>query len=186
MAAVQLVLILFGRSRDLINNYLWRGNLKVVGHGSRLQSGTIIRFPAKVVIGAYVHVGRGVCMTSEFSESWLTIADKAQINRGVQLDFTGGLNVGRRVLISEDVSIYTHTHGHDPRSQAQKTPLVIEKDVWIGARSQIMHGVGRIGEGAIIAAGAVVTHEVPAFAIVGGVPATVIAYRDENVEFRKS
>lgn len=56
-------------------------------------------------------------------------------------------------------------------------PVVIGDDVWIGARSIILKGV-HIGKGAVIAAGAVVTKDVPEYAIVGGVPAKVIKYRE--------
>ncbi len=55
-------------------------------------------------------------------------------------------------------------------------PIVLEDDVWVGFRSIIMSGV-RIGKGAVVAAGAVVTKDVPPYAIVGGVPAKVIRYR---------
>jgi acetyltransferase-like isoleucine patch superfamily enzyme len=54
--------------------------------------------------------------------------------------------------------------------------IVLEDDVWIGFRSTIMSGV-RIGQGAVVAAGAVVTKDVPSYAIVGGVPAQIIRYR---------
>lgn len=56
--------------------------------------------------------------------------------------------------------------------------IVVEDDVWIGYRSTIMSGV-HIGQGAVVAAGAVVTKDVPPYAIVGGVPAKVIKYRFE-------
>ena len=55
-------------------------------------------------------------------------------------------------------------------------PIVLEDDVWLGFRSTIMSGV-TIGKGAVVAAGAVVTKDVPPYAIVGGVPAKVIKYR---------
>lgn len=54
--------------------------------------------------------------------------------------------------------------------------VCIGNDVWIGMRSIIMPGV-KIGDGAVIGAGAIVTKDVPAFAVVGGVPAKVIKYR---------
>lgn len=57
-----------------------------------------------------------------------------------------------------------------------KGPIVVEDDVWIGFRSTIMSGV-TLGKGCIVAAGAVVTKDVPPYAIVGGVPAKVIKYR---------
>lgn len=55
-------------------------------------------------------------------------------------------------------------------------PIILEDDVWLGFRSTIMSGV-RIGKGAVVAAGAVVTKDVPPYAIVGGVPAKIIKYR---------
>ena len=57
-----------------------------------------------------------------------------------------------------------------------KGDIVINNDVWIGFRSTIMSGV-HIGQGAVVAAGAVVTKDVPPYAIVGGVPAKIIKYR---------
>lgn len=57
-----------------------------------------------------------------------------------------------------------------------KGDIIIEDDVWIGFRATIMSGV-HVGQGAVVAAGAVVTKDVPSYAIVGGVPAKVIKYR---------
>lgn len=62
-----------------------------------------------------------------------------------------------------------------------KGPIIVGDDVWIGERSTILSGVN-IGQGAIVAAGSVVTKDVPPYAIVGGVPAEIIKYRfDENL-----
>ena len=55
-------------------------------------------------------------------------------------------------------------------------PIIIENDVWIGYRVTILSGI-RIGNGAIVAAGSVVTRDVPPYSIVGGVPARIIRYR---------
>lgn len=60
-------------------------------------------------------------------------------------------------------------------------PIEIGNDVWIGARAIIRDGV-KIGDGAIVGAGAVVTRDVPAFAVVGGVPARVLRYRFDQAE----
>lgn len=60
-----------------------------------------------------------------------------------------------------------------------KGDIIVEDDVWIGCRATILSGV-HIGQGAVVAAGAVVTKDVPPYAIVGGVPAKVIKYRFDN------
>ncbi len=105
------------------------------------------------------------------------IGSQSQIDRDSILDFSGNLTIEERVVISEAVIIYTHSHGHNPKSEAQKTPLVIADDAWIGSRAIISEGAGRIGRGAIVAAGAVVTKEVGDWKIVGGAPARVIGDR---------
>lgn len=65
----------------------------------------------------------------------------------------------------------------EPHSEARsKGKIVIENDVWIGANAMILSGV-KIGNGAVVAAGSVVTKDVPPYAIVGGVPAKIIRYR---------
>lgn len=61
-------------------------------------------------------------------------------------------------------------------------PAVVGHDVWIGANSVIMHGVS-VGHGAVIASGAIVTRDVEPYAIVGGVPARVLKYRQPHPEF---
>lgn len=66
------------------------------------------------------------------------------------------------------------------KESVSKGDIIIDDDVWIGYRSTIMSGI-HIGQGAIVAAGSVVTKDVPPYAIVGGVPAKIIKYRfDEN------
>ena len=108
------------------------------------------------------------------------IGSHSQIDRDSILDFSGTLIIGQRVVISEAVIIYTHSHGHNPKSEAERTPLVIADDAWIGSRAIICEGVGRIGRGAIVAAGAVVTKEVGDWKIVGGAPARVIGDRSPS------
>lgn len=66
--------------------------------------------------------------------------------------------------------------GLSDNESVTRGPIVLEDDVWLGFRSTVMSGV-RIGKGAVVAAGAVVTRDVPPYAIVGGVPARVIKYR---------
>lgn len=66
--------------------------------------------------------------------------------------------------------------GLDDNESVTRGPIILEDDVWLGMRVMVMSGV-TVGKGAVIAAGAVVTKNVPPYAIVGGVPARVIKYR---------
>ncbi|MBE0412435.1 MAG: acyltransferase [Yoonia sp.] len=153
---------------------LHRAVLARVGPGCRFQAGVHFAAPNAVQIGANGYFWRGCTALSELPGGRLLIGDGVQINRDVHLDITGGLQIGDRALISEDVVIYTHDHGLDPRSAPLPIPKVIGPDVWIGMRAVILPQCRRIGQGAVIAAGAIVTRDVPAGAIVAGNPARVI------------
>ena len=100
------------------------------------------------------------------------------------LDARNGIIIGQNVNISTNVSIYTEQHDHrDPyfRSNSDNSFRVkIGNRAWIGPNVIILHGV-TIGEGAVIAAGAVVTKDVEPFTIVGGIPAKKIGERNKNL-----
>jgi acetyltransferase-like isoleucine patch superfamily enzyme len=97
---------------------------------------------------------------------------------------TGGIRVGNYVRIAAHNVIVASSHQYGSTEIPIKQQgfsakgIVIEDDVWIGAGCRILDGV-RIGRGAIIAAGAVITKDVEPFDIVGGVPAKVIRNRVE-------
>lgn len=97
------------------------------------------------------------------------------------------LTIDDYLMMGEDVMFLGSGHGFDrldvPMGQQEskeKTPLYIAGDVWIGARVVVLPGCKRIGHGAIIGAGSVVTKDVPDYAIVGGNPAKLIRYRRED------
>ena len=88
------------------------------------------------------------------------------------------VHIGNYVRIEPDVTICTDTHEVDPvirieRGASFACPIIIEDHCWIGARATILPGV-RIGRGSTVAAGAVVSKDVEAGTVVGGVPAKVI------------
>ncbi|MBP9181991.1 MAG: CatB-related O-acetyltransferase [Fuscovulum sp.] len=94
-----------------------------------------------------------------------------------------GVQMGKYVMIGPELLITGNDHRFDLPGQAvifsgrpEPKGCVIEDDVWIGARVTIMMGV-RIGRGAVVAAGAIVTKDVPAYSVVGGVPARRIRMR---------
>lgn len=97
------------------------------------------------------------------------------INHGCEFMDRGGIIIEDNVLIGPKVNLITINHPIDPllRRSTYCAAIHIGKNVWIGAASSIMPGVS-IGENSIVAANAVVTKDVPANTIVGGIPAKVI------------
>lgn len=87
----------------------------------------------------------------------------------------GGITLGDGCQIGHNVVFATLNHGNssEDRPTTYPAPIVLEKNVWVGSNSTILPGV-TVGDNAIIAAGAVVTKDVPADSIVGGVPARFI------------
>ena len=168
------------RLMDSANTILCRGNLRSLGRRSRVQAGVILRYPGSISIGDGTNVGRRAAFASEVSDSRCDIGSGVIIGRGSRVDFSGGVSIGNNVVLSEDVAILSHSHGLSPKSSPTKASLTIEDDVWIGMRSTIIEGVTRIGRGAVVAAGSVVTREVAANTVVGGVPARVIKSIDEQ------
>lgn len=108
-----------------------------------------------------------------------------QLGAHVTVDISGGVSIGDYVTVSEGAMIFTHSHRVGKRSIRWRdqgidySHLEIGDDVWIGAGAIVLPSVQRISTGAIIAAGAVVSKDVPDYAVVAGVPARVIQYRSD-------
>ena len=111
---------------------------------------------------------------SEFGKN-LTLGKDVFINMGCRFQDTGGITIGDGSLIGHGSTLTTLNHSIDPDRRADMTPapIVIGRQVWLGAAVTVVPGV-TIGDGAIVGAGAVVTKDVAAGAIVGGVPAKLI------------
>lgn len=171
------------------------------GPGTRFDAtavvDNILRDPDRIVVGrdciiqgqllVFGHGGR-ISMGD-----WCFMGPNSRIWSGLRVE------IGDRVLISHDVNIFdndTHpmdaqarheqfvaikTLGHPKLIDLRDQPVVIEDDAWIGARAIVLKGV-TIGRGAVVAAGSVVTADVPAGAVVGGNPARIIRHIDEPAE----
>lgn len=133
---------------------------------------------ADLEIGRDCSIGHGVHLSTEIPGARLVLRDGVQINDGVKIDYSGGLEIGQGTLLSSHCVIFTHTHGHDPRSAPAGIPLRIGADVWVGHGVIITERVASIGDGSLIAAGAVVTRDVSPGDVVGGNPAKVIGRRN--------
>lgn len=97
------------------------------------------------------------------------------VNSGCRFQDQGGIRIGDNCLIGHNAVIATLNHEIEPERRATTipSPIVLERNVWVGANVTILPGV-TIGKNAVIAAGAVVTKDVAANTIVGGVPAKLI------------
>jgi len=98
------------------------------------------------------------------------------VNQNCTFYDLGGLDIGDDVMIGPNVSIITTGHPLEPSQRRAVTignPIVIERNVWIAAGATVIAGV-TIGENSVVAAGSVVTKDVPPNALVGGNPARVI------------
>ena len=110
----------------------------------------------------------------------LHIKEGSSIGHRCVLDARNGLFIGKNVCIATEVMFWTLHHDYNsPDFRPVGAPIVIEDYVWIASRAIILPGV-KIGEGAVIAAGAVVVNDVPPYAVVGGCPAKTISQRKKN------
>ncbi len=143
-----------------IRTFIHKKRLKSCGEKVIICSGTRFQVAKNISIGNNVRIGE----KSRFS--------------GI-----GGITIGNNVAFGPEVVVWSSNHNfNNPEllpydDNSTKEPVKIEDNVWIGARACIVPGV-TIGEGAVIAMGAVVTKDVPPCAVVGGNPAKVIKYRD--------
>ena len=118
--------------------------------------------------------------------SGLCIGKGSIIGDNAILDARAGIKIGKNVNLSSNVSIWTLQHDYrDPDFACNPNhygPVRIENRVWIGPNSIILRNV-TIGEGAVVAAGSVVTHNIPPFELWGGVPARSLGKRPQNMRY---
>ena len=150
------------RFKRIFNYHLFRQRilkfkLKSFGEGST------IKFPVHFEVMDKIEIGRFV-----------------SINPLVHIWGTGGVFIGDRVMIASHTAITSATHNTEGTSmrfgELILKPVIIEDDVWIGAHTVIMPGV-RIGKGAVVGAGSVVTKDVEENTVVIGVPAKFVRKR---------
>jgi len=148
-----------------------------------LDRGTEIRARpgyGRLVLGRWVHVGKGSAIRAH--EGTLRIGHKVVIGQNSTINSYLDLEIGEAGLIADWVYISDFDHkAVDLRVPIKdqgivKTPVRIDRDCWIGTKATITRGV-RIGEGSIVGANAVVTRDVTAYSVVGGVPARLLRSR---------
>lgn len=138
---------------------------------------SVLKFFCKKIKSTYISDG----VTIWFPHG-VSIGRKSSLNQGCNLYGLGGIEIGDNVRIACYTTIYSADHDFsDPDLPVNRQGytlgrVVIEDDVWIGARVAVNKAV-RIGKGAVIGSGSVVTKDIPPYAVAVGTPAKVIKYR---------
>lgn len=169
-----------------IINYLGIIKALIYNHKLKWKSSTKISLDARICNGGRIELGersevRPFAVLSP-SGGEIQLGENSCFGMFNYIDGSGGVYIGKNVRCGQFVCIYTSNHVYDDPerpicSQGLKSKKVqIEDDVWIGAHAVILAGT-KIHHGSIIAAGAVVTHEVPENSIVAGIPARIIKKR---------
>lgn len=135
-----------------------------------------------VQLGDRVHLHNDICIETGVGGS-LKIGADTHIQPRCQFSaYKGAIAIGANVQIAPNCAIYSYAHAVAAGELIQKQPLqtkggiVIDDDAWLGCGAIVLDGV-RIGKGAVVGAGAVVTHDIPDGAIAAGVPARTISLR---------
>lgn len=161
---------------------------RIRAHALRLQGVRFDSVPSlagarpSIVNHGTLSLGRGVSLRSFRSPlrihvaqgGTLRIGDGTFVNDGVGIFCAQQVDIGAHTKIGDGVTIYdTDFHPATPDDKAAPRPVIIGRNVWIGARSMVLAGA-RIGDHAVIAAGSIVRGEVPARSIAAGTPAQVV------------
>lgn len=134
----------------------------------------------KIPYSSTIHLGANF-----FNPSGITIGENTIIGNSCFLDGRAPLKIGSHVDIASEVLIYNDEHDiNSPSFGNSLSPVTIKDYVFIGPRAIILPGV-TIGRGAVVAAGAVVTKDIPEFEVWGGVPAKKISDRQlKNPQYK--
>lgn len=143
----------------------------ILGHGCILYDNSVV---VNSFIGDYSYVGGGSRIQYAEIGKFCSIGPEVRIGLGKHPIHLKSTYPG---FYAKDATFYGVTPEYE-NYEPEYEQVSIGNDVWIGCRAMILDGV-KVGDGAVIAAGAVVTKDVPPYAIVGGVPAKIIKYRFE-------
>lgn len=167
-----------------LRQFYWSAQGMRIGQGTKLSRLTV-RWPHKVWLGERVSLEHDVYFNDPgpFSEGYsIRIGDGTFIGTGCEFNISTGLTIGPACLIAAGSRFVDHNHGMAAdavmKGQAETSaPIVLGADVWIGANTVVLKGVS-IGDGAIVAAGSVVTRSVEPYSIMAGAPARRLRERE--------
>lgn len=163
MRALAKIVLLIRACRRRLLCLFFRSLFKRHGHRLVFSPDDLITYHT-ISVGDDVYIGPGACFLA--GQTTLTIGSKVMFGPNVT------------IMAGDHNSSVVGKFIYDVKNKRAEDdlPVVIEDDVWVGCNSTILKGV-TVGRGAIVAAGAVVTKNVPPYAVVGGVPAKTIKWR---------
>ncbi len=171
----------------VLRNLAWRFCFKRCG-SARFATGVSLVGMGTMSLGSGVRVGRHCVLTAQ--EGTLELADRVALSPGVHVSADGGsIVIGAMTAIGPGTVLRASNHRFCDKNVPimdqghVRGRIVIDDDVWIGANCVVTPDVV-VGHGAVVGAGAVVTRDVPAFAVVAGVPARVVGRRGECFDSR--
>ncbi len=152
---------------------------KEIGTNVIIEEGVMVFHPENIVLGKDIYIGHNTILKGYYRNE-MQIGDGSWIGQMCFFHSAGGLKIGNNVGIGPCVKIITSEHESLAGLPVLHSPIkfagvIIESDSDIGVGAILLPGV-TIGEGAIVGAGSVVIKDVPAFAVVAGVPARLIRY----------
>jgi len=171
-----------------LNTLVLRHRFSSFGRGALIAYNTRqLRGLERVSVGEKTVFGENLILTT-WGAGTITIGRECHFGISNQLTASNDIRIGKSLLTGANVLISDNSHGKTCISDMQmppikrelysKGPVVIGDNVWIGQNVCVLGGV-TIGDGAIVAANSVVTHDVPAYSMVGGIPARVIKQAEE-------
>jgi len=149
--------------------------LAEMGNSVRIEFGVTIENPSNVSLGDNVYIGKGTKIIAENSIGILTISDFVHIGNNCHIDHTGNLTIESYTLFSENVFVFSHSHGFNPRSKPRAIDKYIQSHCWFGVSSIICENVTNIASYSIVGAGSVLTKNIESdHCVYAGVPAKEI------------
>ena len=163
--------------------FYWRSLGMHIGKGTRLLK-IRVTWPHRITIGASCNLEHEIYFKvagGYQNKVSIVIGDGCFIGSFCEFNVIDSLVIGPSTLIASGTRFIDHDHGKTLGSPMKDQPeqsacIIVGSDVWIGVNCVVLKGVV-IGSGAIVAAGSVVTRDVPPMAIVGGIPARILRYR---------
>ena len=169
-----------------VRRLYWKALGMTIGADARLSQ-IVVTWPHRVSLGNRVSLEHGIYFNAAGAHApgiAISLGDGTFVGSGCEFNAIQGISIGANCLIASGCRFIDHNHGIQSGKlmklqEETSSPIQVGTDVWIGANCIVLKGVS-IGDGAIVAAGSVVTKSVASYTIVAGVPAQFIKSRETN------